>query len=58
MDLTVQALGPCKIDTPLVSLVRSRRTTEHYVDETDRVLFDDTVAMVAERDVPRTAPLP
>jgi 6-phosphofructokinase 1 len=52
VDLTVQALGPCRIDTPFALPVRSRRTTEHYVDEDDRVLFDDTVAMVAERGVP------
>ena len=40
--LGVRTLGPCKIDTPLLDLVQALRTSEHYVDESDRVLFDDT----------------
>ncbi|HEY0001943.1 MAG TPA: ATP-dependent 6-phosphofructokinase, partial [Actinoplanes sp.] len=39
----------CRIDSPLGALVTRRGTTEHYVDETDRVLFDDTLAMLAAR---------
>ena len=34
---------------------RSRRATEHHIDETDTVLFHDTVAMLTERQGP--APL-
>src|SRR5215217_9641331 len=32
-----------------MTLVQSLRTSEHYVDENDRVLFDDTVTMVTRR---------
>jgi len=44
--LAVKSLGPCRIDSPLKSLVESRRTTVHYVAEDDRVLFHDTVGLV------------
>jgi 6-phosphofructokinase 1 len=54
MDLSVPTLGPCRVDSPLGSLLESRRTSENYVDETDRVLFDDTVSMVSARGVPVT----
>lgn len=50
--LDVQRLGDCRIDTPLMSLVQSLGTSEHYVSETDRVLFDDTVSMIERRGVP------
>jgi 6-phosphofructokinase 1 len=48
-DLRVRTLGDCRIPSPLGGLVTRHGTTEHYVDETDRVLFDDTVAMLAGR---------
>jgi 6-phosphofructokinase 1 len=48
--LQVRALGSCRIQSPLGALVSRRGTTEHYVDESDRVLFDDTVAMLAARE--------
>ena len=48
-QLRVRALGECRIESPLGALVARQGTTEHYVDETDRVLFDDTVAMLAAR---------
>ena len=48
-DLAVYTLGPCRIDSPLVRLLRQQGTTQHYVDESDRVLLDDTVAMVSAR---------
>ena len=44
--LAIDTLGPCRIDSPLKSLIESRQTTEHYVEETDRVLFHDTLAQV------------
>ncbi|BCB81795.1 ATP-dependent 6-phosphofructokinase [Phytohabitans flavus] len=50
--LAVRTLGPCRIDSPLAALLEPRRTTEHYVDEDDRVLLDDTVAMVAAHGTP------
>lgn len=48
-QLRVRALGECRIESPLGALVARPGTTEHYVDEDDRVLFDDTVAMLAAR---------
>ena len=49
-QLRVRTLGACRIESPLGALVTRQGTTEHYVDESDRVLFDDTVAMLAARD--------
>ena len=46
-DLAVATLGPCRIDSPLKPLIDARKTTEHYVDEFDRVLFHDTLGEVA-----------
>jgi len=46
-DLNVTSLGPCRIDSPLKPLLEARRTSVHYVDETDRVLFHDTASLVA-----------
>jgi 6-phosphofructokinase 1 len=51
-DLAVQSLGPCRIDSPLRSLIESRQTTKHYVAEDDRVLFHDTVQLVGSAGVP------
>ena len=48
-DLRVRTLGECRIGSPLRGLVDRRGTTEHYVDEADRVLFDDTLAMLGAR---------
>jgi 6-phosphofructokinase 1 len=31
------------------ALLDTRRTAEHYVDEGDRVLLDDTISMVRAR---------
>ncbi len=46
-DLTVKTLGPCRIDSPLMPFLLSRRTSVHYVEENDRVLFHDTANLVA-----------
>jgi 6-phosphofructokinase 1 len=55
-ELEVRTLGPCRLDSPLASRLGTRRTSLHYVDEDDRVLFDDTVGMVAARgDMPLAA---
>ena len=48
-QLRVRTLGESRVASPLGPLVGRQGTTEHYVDETDRVLFDDTVAMLAAR---------
>jgi len=49
-ELTVKTLGPCRLESPLAPMLEARQASQHYVDETDRVLFDDTVAMVAARN--------
>jgi len=46
-DLRVVSLGPCRIDSPLKPLIESRKTTVHYVEEDDLVLFPDTASLVA-----------
>ncbi len=48
----MRTLGECRIESPLAALLDGRPSTEHYVHEDDRVLFDDTAAMVAARGVP------
>ena len=51
-DLTVKTLGVPKIASAMAPLLESRQTTEHYVDETDRVLLDDTLGGVIGRGLP------
>ena len=51
-SLTVAHLGECRHDSPLAKYIAGRRTNEHYVDEQDRVLFDDTISLVRDRGVP------
>ncbi|GGM69017.1 ATP-dependent 6-phosphofructokinase [Dactylosporangium sucinum] len=51
-QLEVTTLGECRIDSPLSAALRRQRSTQHYVDEDDRVLLDDTVSLVAARGVP------
>lgn len=48
-DLQISTLGTCRIDSPLFSVLGDHRTSHHYVDENDRVLFDDTLAKIASR---------
>jgi len=48
-QLHVRTLGEGRIASPLGGLVTRHGTTEHYVDEDDRVLLDDTLAMLAAR---------
>ncbi len=50
-DLVVARLGECRHDSPLQKFIAGRRTNEHYVDEQDRVLLDDTISLVRERGV-------
>ena len=48
-DLSVKTLGPCRHASPLAELLYLRRTSHHWVDASDRVLLDDTAAMVRAR---------
>jgi 6-phosphofructokinase 1 len=50
-DLRICTLGPARITSPMARLLDTRRTTEHYVDEDDRVLLDDTLAGISARGV-------
>ena len=49
IDTTVKGLGDCRHDSPLAELLYIRRSSHHWVDASDRVLLDDTAAMVAAR---------
>ena len=51
-DLTVKTLGECRRESPLTELLYLRRSSHHWVDASDRVLLDDTAAMVSARGVP------
>ena len=51
-DLVVSTLGLPLIDSPLGELLRQHEQSEHYVEESDRVLFDDTLSSVLARNCP------
>jgi 6-phosphofructokinase 1 len=48
-DFTIRTLGTARIVSPMAPLLESRRTTEHYVNEGDRILYDDTLAGISSR---------
>ncbi len=52
VDFQVKTLGPCRIDSPLAALLSDRRNTLDAVEESDRVLFDDTVSAACSRNCP------
>lgn len=49
LDLSIPSLGPCRVVSPMQALLDGRQTSQHYVGEHDRVLFDDTTSMVTAR---------
>jgi 6-phosphofructokinase 1 len=51
-DFAVRTLGECRIDSPLAPLLAARKQTLHNVDETDRVLVDDTLLMATSHQLP------
>lgn len=51
-DLQVRRLGTPTIDSPLAMYIDRRQTNEYYVGETDRILYDDTLELIAARGVP------
>ncbi|WP_435062080.1 ATP-dependent 6-phosphofructokinase [Amycolatopsis thermoflava] len=51
-DLRVRLLGECRYDSPFAEVLSTKRTSPHYVAEGDRVLLEDTVAMLAEHSLP------
>lgn len=54
-DLAVKTLGACRIDSPLAPLLAQRVKSFHNVDETDKVLFDDTLSAMSARNAPPDA---
>lgn len=52
LDLAIRTLGTCRVDSPLSPFLDQRSQTPHYVEESDRVLFDDTVSAMAARGKP------
>jgi 6-phosphofructokinase 1 len=56
-DLSITTLGTCRIESPLAPLLANRHQSLHYVEESDRVLFDDTLsAMDARQRPPKELP--
>jgi 6-phosphofructokinase 1 len=51
-DLVVPTLGAPRFDSPLGEALDQRQKSIHYVDESDRVLFDDTLSAAIARDRP------
>ena len=51
-DLVVNTLGLPRIDSPLGELLDQHEQSEHYVEESDRVLFDDTLSSALARNCP------
>jgi 6-phosphofructokinase 1 len=51
-DLQVRQLGECRHESALAKYVGGRQTNDHYVEENDRVLFDDTIALLESHHVP------
>ena len=49
-DFTIRTLGTARITSPMAEMLEARRTTEHYVNEADRILYDDTLAGISSRD--------
>src|ERR1700677_517248 len=49
-DFAIKSLGSCRIESPLTPLLAARNQTIHYVEESDRVLFDDTVSAMQARN--------
>ena len=50
-DLQVRQLGACRHESALAKYVGGRRTNDHYVEENDRVLFDDTIQLLQAHNV-------
>src|SRR5271163_3506901 len=48
-DLVIKTLGAARIDSPLLESLGQRQKSAHYVEESDRVLLDDTLSAVVGR---------
>ncbi|MCW2801430.1 MAG: diphosphate--fructose-6-phosphate 1-phosphotransferase, partial [Aeromicrobium sp.] len=50
-ELQVSSLGASTVASPLAMYVEGRTTNEYYVGEEDRILYDDTLELIASRGV-------
>ncbi|MGK2875230.1 MAG: ATP-dependent 6-phosphofructokinase [Nocardioides sp.] len=57
-DLQVSTVGEATRVSPLASYVEGRATNQYYVAESDRVLLDDTPALIRSRKIDRLDQLP
>ena len=48
-DLVVKTIGQARIPSPLGEALEKRKQSAHYVEETDRVLLDDTLSGLVAR---------
>ena len=47
-DFSVQQLGECEYDSPLMPLLDYRQHTVNYVEESDRILVENTISAVSQ----------
>lgn len=52
LELEVQTLGPCRVDSPLAARIAARESSAHSVEEDDRVLFDIAASRAGDRGLP------
>jgi 6-phosphofructokinase 1 len=46
-DFRVKTLGPCRVESPLIPLLNFRQHSINYVEESDRILVDNTRSAIA-----------
>ena len=51
-DLSVRTLGRCRFPSPFSTRLADKQTTPHYVHEDDRVMLDDTISVIAAKNLP------
>jgi 6-phosphofructokinase 1 len=54
-DLRVRTLGECRYPSPFSVRLADKQTTPHYVHEDDRVMLDDTISVIAAKNLPLAA---
>jgi 6-phosphofructokinase 1 len=54
-DLRVRTLGECRYPSPFSARLADKQTTPHYVHEDDRVMLDDTISVIAAKNLPLAA---
>lgn len=52
LDLSIKTLGTCRVESPLAHLLSRRQQTIEKLEETDKVLFDDTFSAASARRCP------